>query len=415
MTSRLLLRDPNFSRVWWSGLISNVGNGALFIALPAYVYTETGSTLQTAAVVIAAALPSTVVGQFAGVLVDRLDYRWVLLWSNIALAAVTLMYLLDVHAAWWFLALIAFVSSSVGQFLGPAENALLPTLVPEERLGEANSLNSLNNSLARLVGPALGGFVLAQYGFTTVILFDALTFLVAALLISSVQAPTFDRPHAQTRVAFLKEWKEGLAVIAERPALKVLLVVVSIAAFGEGFISTLMVPFVTDVLGGNGQTLGLIMSVQAVGGLIGAWVMGRQADRRPALQLLAWGGLGSGLLLVAYFNYALIYPVIWPALVITAIAGTPFAMFGIAQNLGLQRASPPETRGRVFSACYGLMGLTQLAGMGVSGLLGERVGVLVINVDAATYLIAGSLAWWALYRGVGRSEGEPEPKVSRTV
>lgn len=403
MSASSLLRDPNFSRVWWSGLISNVGNGALFIALPAYVYAQSGSALHTAGVVIAGALPATIVGQFAGVLVDRLDYRRVLLWANLGLAFVTLLYLLA-GTGWWWLALMNLLSSSVGQFLGPAENALLPTLVSRDRLGEANSFNALNNNLARLIGPALGGFVLGHCGFVAVILVDAASFLIAALLILKVRAPRVERPHARQRIHFLREWRAGLRALRSNPALRVLFVVVAIVAFGEGFISTLMAPFVMDVLHGTGSTLGLIMSVQAVGGLVGAWVMGRVADRHPSLRLLAWGGLGSGLLLVMFFNYALVYHAVWPALAITAVAGTPFAMFGIAQNLGLQRAAPPEKRGRVFSACFGLMGLTQLAGMGLSGFLGDRVGTLVINMDAVTYLLAGGLALWALSRGIGQTE-----------
>ncbi len=403
MKPRPLLLDANFSRVWWSGLISGVGNGALFIALPAYVYGETASTLVTGAVVVAGALPSTLVGQFAGVLVDRLDYRRVLIWANLALSVVTLAYLLSGDADWRLLAAINFLASSIGQFLGPAENALLPTLVSSQRLGEANSYNALNNSLARLTGPALGGLVLARFGFHEVIILDAVTYLVATLLVAGVQAPTVSRPQASKRVEFVREWREGLAVVTAHPTLRLLFVVVAIVAFGEGFISTLMAPFVATVLGGDGQTLGLIMSVQAVGGLIGAWVMARVADRYSALTLLAWGGLGSGALLVAYFNYALVFPVVWPALVLTAIAGIPFAVFGTAQNLGLQRASPANLRGRVFSACFGLMGLTQLAGMGLSGVLGDRVGVLVINVDAVTYLLAGAVALLVVRRRAGKS------------
>ena len=98
--------------------------------------------------------------------------------------------------------------------------------------------------------------------------------------------------------------------------------------------------------------------------------------------------MGSGLLLIPIFNYPLLYPVLWPALLLTAIAGLPFAAFGTAQMLALQVTSPPAMRGRIFSACFGLFGLTQLFGMGLSGTLGERWGVLVINVDAVTYLLA---------------------------
>jgi len=137
-----LLRNRNFMLMWWAGLVSWIGNYMLFIALPVYVYNETGSTLTTSLSVMAGALPMIVVGQLAGVLVDRWDYRR-------TLVGVTLLFLTVLSAPWWLVIPIAFLQSSVGQFIGPAENALLPTLVDEARLGAANSLNALNNNLAR--------------------------------------------------------------------------------------------------------------------------------------------------------------------------------------------------------------------------------------------------------------------------
>ena len=154
---RYLLRNRNFMLMWWAGLVSWVGNYMLFIALPVYVYNETGSTLATSFSVMANALPMIVVGQLAGVLVDRWDYRRTLVVANLVLVGVTLLFLTVLSAPWWWVVPIAFLQSSVGQFIGPAENALLPTLVDESRLGAANSLNALNNNLARLAGPALGG------------------------------------------------------------------------------------------------------------------------------------------------------------------------------------------------------------------------------------------------------------------
>ncbi len=184
-----LLRNGNFMLMWWAGLVSWVGNYMLFIALPVYVYNETGSTLATSFSVMANALPMIIVGQLAGVLVDRWDYRRTLVAANAALVGVTLLFLSVLSAPWWLVIPIAFLQSSVGQFIGPAENALLPTLVDETRLGAANSLNALNNNLARLIGPALGGLLIASVGLGGVVLANALTYLLAALLVLGVRAP----------------------------------------------------------------------------------------------------------------------------------------------------------------------------------------------------------------------------------
>jgi len=396
---RSLLWHHDFARVWWSGLISWTGNGALFVALPVHTYVQTHSTLATATVVMAGALPAVMVGPLAGVLVDRLPYRPMLVWTNVALALIVLTFLLVPGAPWWTLALIGLVQSAVGQLLGPAEHALLPLLVEEDRLGEANSLNAANGSLARLIGPALGGALLGTFSFGVVVVVDGLTYLLAAGLLAGVREPLRTRAPSGGVRSIWGQWRGGLAVVRAHPTLRAVFLVVAVVGFGEGFISTLMAPFVQEVLGGNARALGLIFSAQAVGGLLGALVAARVADRLGALRLLAVGALGSGALLLVIFNYALLYRAVWPAVVLTALAGLPFALFATAQGLALQQDSPPEARGRVFSACFALVGLTALLGMGVSGALGEPFGPLVINADALTYLLGAALAWQAVRSG----------------
>ena len=404
-----LLRNRDFMLVWWAGLVSGVGNTMLFVALPLYVYSETRSTLATGLSVMANALPAILVGQVAGVLVDRWDYRRTMLAANSLLVPVTLLFLSVTRAPWWLVVPVAFVQASVGGFLGPAENALLPTLVSKERLGAANSLNALNNNLARLVGPAVGGLLVAGLGFAGVVVVDALTYLVAALLILSVKVrvksgarnqPTLEPPYRR----LLTEWREGLGAVRKNHALVLSFVAAALVGFGEGFISTLIAPFMTVMLGGGGPELGYLFSAQAVGGIAAGVLLTGYADRVPAAKLLAWGGLFSGLLLIPIFNLPLVYPALWPVLALTALAGLPFAAWGTAQMTLLQTEAQPETRGRVFGSYFATFGLFQLVGMGVSGYLGDALGVMVINVDAVTYLLAGVVALFSTRRGVEKRE-----------
>ncbi len=390
--------------VWWAGLVSGMGNYMLFVALPVYVYRETGSTLATGISVVATALPPTLVGQVAGVLVDRWDYRRTMLLANLALVPVTLLFLSVTSAPWWLVVPVAFVQASVGQFLGPAENALLPTLVSKKRLGAANSLNALNNNLARLVGPALGGLLIAGLGFAGVVVVDALTYLMAALLILGVKGQKTDRRKRQTLqlessyARLLTEWRDGLAAVRTNRFLMLSFAAAALVGFGEGFISTLMAPFVAKILGGGGPELGYIFSAQAVGGVAAGLLLTGYADRMPSVRLLARGGLLSGLMLLSIFNYPLVYPRLWPALVLTAVAGLPFAAWGTAQMTLLQTEAEPEKRGRIFASYFATFGLCQLLGMVVSGYLGDAVGVMVINVDAGMYLLAGCVVLVAARR-----------------
>ncbi len=397
--------------VWWAGLISGVGNTMLFVALPLYVYSETSSTLATGLSVMANALPAILVGQIAGVLVDRWDYRRTMLAANSLLVPVTLLFLSVTRAPWWLVVPVAFVQASVGQFLGPAENALLQTLVSKERLGAANSLNALNNNLARLVGPAVGGLLVAGLGFAGVVMVDALTYLVAALLILSVKgrgrekkSGALDQPALGPYRRLLAEWREGLEAVRTNHLLMLSFVTAALVGFGEGFISTLIAPFITVMLGGGGPELGYLFSAQAVGGIAAGVLLTGYADRVPAAKLLAWGGLFGGLLLIPIFNLPLVYPALWPVLVLTALAGLPFAAWGTAQMTLLQTEAQPEKRGRVFGSYFATFSLFQLLGMAVSGYLGDTLGVMVINVDAVTYVLAGVVV---LFR-TRRKTVEPE-------
>ena len=387
-----LLRNRNFMLMWWVGLVSWVGNYMLFIALPVYVYNETGSTLATSFSVIANVLPNIVVGQLAGVLVDRWDYRRTLVFTNFALVGMTLLFLTVLSTPWWLVVPIAFLQSSVGQFIGPAENALLPTLVDESRLGAANSLNALNNNLARLVGPALGGLLIASVGFGGVVTVNALTYLLAALLVLGVRAPQIVREQAVIAGLLRRlasEWQTGLSAVRRNRTLLLSFSVAAITGLGEGTISTLMVPFIKVMLGGGGLELGLIMSAQAIGGIAGGLLLTNFADRFPMLKLLGWGALLGGVMDGLLLNYPLVYPVLWPSLVLVAIAGLPFAMFATAQMTLLQTEAEPQLRGRVFSAYLAVFGAAQLVGMLGSGVFGDTIGVMLINTQAAGYLLAG--------------------------
>lgn len=165
--------------------------------------------------------------------------------------------------------------------------------------------------------------------------------------------------------------------------------VAGLTGLGEGTISTLMAPFVSVMLGGGGLELGLIMSAQAVGGIAGGLLLTGFADRVPAVRLLGWGALAGGFMDGLILNYPLVYPMLWPSLVLVAVAGLPFAMFGTAQMTLLQTEAEPPVRGRVFSAYLAVFGLAQLVGMLGSGVLGDSLGVMLINTQTVAYLLAG--------------------------
>ena len=283
------LRQRNFGLLWSAGLISLAGDWMLRIALPIYVYQLTGSALATSTMLIAGMLPDLLFGSIAGVFVDRWDRKRTMVICNLLLA-IGLLPLLVVRSAEqiWLLYLVAFCESTIAQFFGPAENALLPQLVGEEHLVAANSLNSLNNNLARLIGPALGGIVAGLTGVVGVALLDAATFLLAAALIALIsgtykplKSTAAEEPSSvgQAWAAVPREWLAGLQLIRQERIVMILFALIAITSLGEGVFGVLFVVFVNRILGGGAQEIGWLMSAQAVGGLIGGGLVGWLGSR----------------------------------------------------------------------------------------------------------------------------------------
>jgi len=158
-----LLKQSNYALLWSSQLISQIGNWALFAALPFFVFQLTGSVVATGIMFFVEVIPSILLGSLAGVFVDRWDRRWTMIAANIARALLLLLLLTFRDAEQvWVAYLVAFFASVANLFFGPANNALLPQLVSEDELVTANSLDALGENVARIVGPAVGGALMAS-------------------------------------------------------------------------------------------------------------------------------------------------------------------------------------------------------------------------------------------------------------
>jgi MFS family permease len=397
------LRHRDFSLLWFGGLISLTGDWMLRVALPVHVYNLTGSTLATGIMFMAAMLPPLLLGSVAGVFVDRWDRKRVMVVTNLVLAAGLLPLLLAQSVEWlWLVYLVAFIQSAVSQFFSPAENALLPTLVGEEHLMAANSLNSLNNNLARLIGPALGGLIAGLLGLSGVALLDAATFLLAALLIALIRAPgrlampapaepESDTPHLLASV--WQQWRSGLRLVRQTPVLRLLFIMFALVAVGEGIISVLFVPFVTTVLHGEALQLGWLLSAQAVGGLLGGVFVARLGSRIAPAVLLGPSAVIFGLIDLIIFNYYSFFPSFTLAIFLFILVGLPSAGSGASISTLLQTNTADAYRGRVFGALNTTFALLTLIGMALASTLGDILGIVpVINVQGYGYVLAGLIA-----------------------
>ncbi len=400
------LRQRNFALLWFGGLISIAGNWMLSVALPIYIYQLTGSILATGIMFMARMVPSLILGSLAGVFVDRWDRKHTMVICNL-LMALGLLPLLAVRSPGdvWIAYIVMAVQATIGMFFDPAEHALLPRLVDERHLVDANALNSLNNNLARLIGPPLGGLLAVLLGLTSVVLLDAATFLVAAGLIALISASarplrTEDASNTPVSLAAVwQEWLAGLRLIRRERVLTIVFALMAITSVGEGVMGGVFFAFVADVLGGGAAEIGWLMGAQAVGGLLGGLIVGPVSRRLPLHRMLGLSCIAFGLIDLMIFNYPLLLPSIVPGIILFILVGVPGvgAMTGI--NTLLQTAVADAYRGRVFGALNTTSTLLRLTGTALAGALAGRLGIVtLLNIQGGGYVVAGLLALMLLGR-----------------
>jgi Na+/melibiose symporter-like transporter len=394
---RVLAGRRDLRLVLSAGLISMTGDWILRIGLVYRVYALTGSTVASALTMASSFLPQVLLGAVAGVFADRWDRRRTMIVANLLLAAGLLPLLLVRGAGQvWIVFAVLLFESIVQQFFSPAEQALLPQLVPDDQLLTANAVSGQAQNLARLGGSGLGGVIAAAGGIAAVALADAASFAISAALIAlvAVSGRTEAERHASAspghRVTVLRgELADGLRWSARHRVVRSLMIFILVTSIGEGIMSTLFAPFVRHVLHGSSQAYGLIAAVQAVGGIAGG-VIAASAGRVPASRLLGWGAVAFGAVDLAIFLYPLGYVAVWPAAVGMVIVGVPGALTIAGAMTLFQRSTDDARRGRVFGALGAVEGVAILAGTLCAGFLGQAVGIIpVLAVQGGGYIAAG--------------------------
>jgi MFS family permease len=418
-----LLRQRNFALLWVGQFISIIGDWVLFIALPFYTYSLTGSVLATGAMFIVSTLPRVVLGSVAGVFVDRWDRKRTMIMADLLRVLVIVTLLLVKSRDWlWLIYVSAFLESVVSQFFNPAKTAIIPLLVGETDLLAANSLNGLSDAVTRLLGSALGGVLMGWLGFSSVVMLDAGSFLFSAIMILLIVMPV--RPAAQPAAAHApaaggipgvwRDWVAGLRLVRQERALLTLFIVLGVALLGDSMITVLIVPLVKVLMGGGAQLLGWLMMAQGIGGLLGGLLVGQIGKRFPPQRISAIGLVGTGIVILAIIGMphsALVLPLM-------AAAGVAASAWLISSETLLQLGASDAFRGRVFGTFGTTSALASLVGMLLAGALTDLVGlVLILCIAGSIYIVSGLLAWVLLPQAQKSQTATPimaekEPSVS---
>lgn len=390
------LRYRNF-RVYYLGqLVSLNGTWMQSVAQSWLIYRLTGSGLLLGLTGALTLLPNLLFGIYGGWLADRFARRRLLMIVQMLamLQALLLGYLtVSGQVQAWHILLLALALGLVQAVETPVRQSFISQLVPREDLTNAIALNSSMFHLARFVGPAIAGLLVAWIGEGPVFLINALTFIAVLISLFYLQLPPgLARPGNNRGLTGL--WS-GLHYARGHALTRTLLLMVATVSLLGAATAVLMPIFVADVFAGGPQSLGIFMGMLGAGSLLGALLLAGQRDfalleRRVAV---AAGVVAAGLVLFALNRFYL------PALALLFVIGLTSTTVFASSNALIQLAVPDELRGRVmalFTVClHGMVSIGQL----VLGSLADLVGApLSAGISGALLLLFALLLGRILYR-----------------
>lgn len=414
--SRLLRDNPDFARLWLAQVVSLLGDwfGTIVLSTLVVRYSPGSEGLAVSGLLLARFIPSMLISPVAGVLVDRFDRKWLLGISNLLRVGVVLMFLLtlDNPGLLWLIYLLSVIQFILSSVFEPGQSSLIPNLVRREDLVLANTLISVTWSVMLALGAVAGGVVATLFGTAVALMINAMTFMVATLLIMSIRVYTRNVDRVVVGEVAHSEDKgfiEGLRFLRRTPEAASALLV----KFGNslGNVDTLMAIFATQifVMGTDGQlSLGIMYSAFGLGAIAGPLILNRFNDGSPRVMrrligvgffwvVLGWLALGgaSSLLIVCL------------ALMMRAMGGSANWTYS---TIIIQKTVPDSHLGRVFSIDMALFYLATVLSTLVHGAVIDAVGVEEVRLVALGTMVVSVgplLIWLALNRWLNGRQAAP--------
>ena len=386
-----LRRNRDFMLLWTGQVVSTVGSRASGVAFPLLVLTQTGSPSKAGLVGFAATLPFPILFLVAGIVVDRVDRKRLLLVSEaaraLAFASLVAAFALDRVTLGHILA-VAFVEGTFFVFFRLAESAALPRVVPKPQLPTAVAQNQARDQGAELAGSPLGGF-LFQLDRALPFVFDAVSYTIGFLTLLFVRTPLqAEREPATTRVR--EELAEGIRFTWREPFIRAIVVLVAGSNFAFNALFLVLIVRAKE-LGASAGLIGAMFAILGAGALLGALVAPTVARHVPARYVLV------GILWI-WAAYPLLLALLPNAIalgLVGAVAGTLGPIFNVVLSAYRYALVPDRLQGRVGSVillvAWGTIPLGAIAAGVMLETLGAVESMLVIagvNLAVAVGAIA---------------------------
>jgi MFS family permease len=421
---RAVLRHTSFRNIWFAQLAAQLADKFLLFSLIILAYKISGGSTPVAITLLTYTVPAVLFAPPAGVIADRYDRKQIMMWCNFGRAAVVALIPLaalvpSLRGDFAHLLLITLVFSAVGQLFGPAEAAVIPTILPRSALITANSMALLTMVLTLVVGGALAPIVsridlYAPYWCAVVLL------LVGGTLIFASEIPhqqrTTEPPVADSRNRFhrmLVDLKEGLDALRASRGLMLAFGQVSIAVLVLFMLFALAPAYVSKVIGIAAQDSYVILGPATGGAILSAVLLGQFVRNVDRSRLLAGSLLANGLtmLALAAVPQAMTqFPDLQVHNRITAatfsfLLGVEFGAIMIPAITYLMESTSDEIRGRIFALLYMVINGVTAVPVLVAAALSDTIGTAHVIGGLGALLAGGGVAIIV----AGRQAAEPRP------
>lgn len=407
-----LFFHADFRRLWAGDTASQMGAFAGHTVIPLLAATVLAATpFQMGLLTAAETIAFLIIGLPAGVWVDRMRRRMLMLRADFVRAAL----LLTIPLAWWAgvlsLAQLIIVATLVGVatvFFDVAYQSYLPSLVGREHLLEGNAKLQASQSVAFLTGPGVGGGLVQLAGAANAVLMTGVGFLTSALCLLRIRTVEAV-PEQHEEAKLLPQIAEGLRFVFTDAALRSIVACTATANLANGAFTTVQILFLNRELGLSPAIVGVVLATGGVGGIIGAILAGRitrrigQARSIWFVPLLTWPF--QLLLPLAAPGWRI---VLFPAAL--AIAGFGIIVYNVAQVSYRQAVCPDRLLGRMnASVRFVVWGMLPLGGL-VGGVLGEAIGVRGTLWFAAAGEAAAVL--WVVFSPIRKLRDLPQEPIA---
>ncbi len=405
---RSVLRNRHFLLLWLAQAISQTAQNAIWFGLLVVVEESTRSSTQMGVAILTTILPSILLGMVAGVFVDRLSKRSVLVATNALRAVVVLGYLLYERSL-AFVYLANFVSSTITQFFAPAEAAKIPQLVAKRQLITANSLFNLTFNASQLAGIVLLGPPLVKFfGPSAVFGVAAAAFVIAGLLVAQLPHDDPERTlqGLDKRAVARQVWLdvvEGWHFITSDRRTTLAMLHLTMASALMLIVAMLAPRYVVAVLNIRADDAVYILAPAGLGVLIGTSTMGHLARRIAKEQLVGTGLLCMGALIFALATIRRLAEAVAPALppyltagasvvplvmLIAGVLGIAISLVIIPSQTILMERAPVATRGRIFAVQIVLGHVASVGPLIFIGGLSDLIGISKVVALVALSILA---------------------------